>query len=152
LNLRGIHLLELGALLCLLALPLSAAPNSGEISGVVVDQNGTPQMGATVLVASQQLFSDSTVKLLTNERGRFSTTSLPLGAYSIKVTLAGFLPAMEQDVKVNDQRVTLLEIVLGSVFSSFAKLRKQPDQQLSSDDWGWVLRTSCNGTIARWPA
>jgi hypothetical protein len=142
LNLRTIRLLGLGSVLCLLALPLAAAPTSGVISGVVVDQNGTPQMGATVLVSSQQVFSASTIKLLTNEQGRFATVSLAQGAYSVKVTLAGFLPAMEQGVKVDAQHITLVEIVLGSVFSSFEKLRRQPDQQLSADDWSWVLRAS----------
>ena len=150
-NIRGIRLLGLGPVLCLLALPLAAAPHSGVISGVVVDQNGTPQMGATVQVSSHQVFAASAIKLLTNEHGRFSTVSLPLGAYSVKVTLVGFLPAMEQDVKVDDQRITLLEIVLGSVFSSFEKLRRQPVQQLSSDDWSWVLRAS-SGTrsVLQW--
>ena len=151
LNFRGIRLLGLGAVLCLLALPVAAAPHSGVISGVVVDQIGTPQMGATVLVSSQQIFTASTIKLFTNDRGRFSTISLPQGVYSVKVTLAGFLPAMEQDVKVNDQRITLLEIVLGSVFSSFEKLRRQPDQQLSSDDWSWVVRASAGTrSVLQW--
>ena len=75
LNFRGIRLLGLGSVLCLLALPLAAAPHSGVISGVVVDQTGTPQMGATVLVSSQQIFTVSTIKLFTNDRGRFSTIS-----------------------------------------------------------------------------
>lgn len=150
-NFRDIRILGLGTVLCLLALPLAASPRTGAISGVVVDQNGTPQMGATVLVSSQQVFSASTVKLFTNEHGRFSTIALPLGAYSVKVILAGFLPAMEQGVKVKDQHITALEIVMDSVFSSFEKLRRQPDQKLSSDDWSWVLRAS-PGTkaVLRW--
>lgn len=151
LTLRDIRFLGLGLLASLMALPVAAATHSGGISGVVVDQNGTPQMGATVFVSSQQIFSAATIKLLTNEHGRFSTTSLPLGAYSVKVTLAGYLPVMEEDVKVSDQRVTLLEIVLGSVFDSIEKLRRQPGQQLSADDWSWVLRAS-SGTrsVLQW--
>ncbi len=86
--------------LCL-ALPLAAAPNSGKISGVVVDPGGTPQMGATVHVSSDQLASFSSIELLTNDHGRFSTATLPVGFYSIKVTLAGFLPAIEQHIQGN---------------------------------------------------
>ena len=38
--------------------------------------------------------------------GRFSTAGLPSGIYSIKVTLAGFLPVVEPDIQVNDQHTT----------------------------------------------
>jgi hypothetical protein len=152
-SLRTIRTLGLGLLLTMGALPLAAAPNSGRISGVVLDSAGTPQMGATVLVSSEQLLRSSPSELLTNDRGRFSTATLPAGLYSIKVTLAGFLPAIEQHIQVNDQHTTLLEIVLGSVFSSFEKLRRQADQPLPSDEWTWVLRSAdATRPILRWQA
>jgi hypothetical protein len=151
LNLRAINVLGLGCILCLLALPLAGALNAGQISGVVVDPSGTPQMGATVLVSSEQLLASSSVQVLTNDRGRFSTASLPAGKYSIRVTLAGFLPAMEQHIDVDGQHATLLEIVLGSMFSSFEKLRRQPDQPVAADDWTWILRSSAaTRTVLRW--
>ncbi|MGA8366063.1 MAG: carboxypeptidase-like regulatory domain-containing protein [Candidatus Acidiferrales bacterium] len=143
-SLQAIRALAVGALACLLALPLAAAPNTGKISGVVVAPDGTPQLGATVVVSSDQLFNASPLLLLTNDRGLFLTASLPAGFYSIKVTLAGFLPTIEQHIEVSGERTTLLEIVLGSVFSSFEKLRRQPGQQVSDDDWTWVLRTSAS--------
>ncbi len=143
-NLQAIRALAVGGLACLFALPLAAAPNLGKISGVVVAPDGTPQMGATVLVSSEQLFQASPVLLLTNDRGLFLTANLPAGLYSVKVTLAGFLPTIEQHIEVSVERTTLLEIVLGSVFSSFDKLRRQPGQQVSDDDWTWVLRTSAS--------
>jgi hypothetical protein len=130
---------------------LRAAPNSGKITGVVMDGAGTPQMGATVIVTSVQLLNSTSFALLTNDRGRFFTTTLPSGTYSIKVTLAGFLPVVEPDIQVSDQHTTLLEIVLGTVFTSFDKLRRQPDQQISSDEWSWVLRTSpATRPVLRW--
>src|SRR3984893_6277683 len=146
-----IRLSVLGLLLCLLALPVLAAPNSGKISGVVLDSAGTPQMGATIFVTSDQLFKLSSIELLTNDRGRFSTELLPSGTYSIKVTLAGFLPVIEEHVQVNDEHTTLLQIVLGSVFSSLEKLRRQPDQQVSADEWAWVLRSAAaTRPVLRW--
>jgi hypothetical protein len=130
---------------------LNAAPNSGKITGVVMDGAGTPQMGATVIVTSATLLSSTSFELLTNDRGRFSTAALPSGIYSIKVTLAGFLPVVEPEIQVNDQHTTLLEIVLGTVFTSFDKLRHAPDQQISSDEWSWVLRTSAaTRPVLRW--
>jgi Carboxypeptidase regulatory-like domain len=151
LSLRVIRALGLGCFVCLCALSVAAAPDSSKISGVVVDPAGTPQMGATVLVSAEGLLTASPVQLLTNDRGRFSTSLLPAGLYSIRVTLAGYLPAIEQHVEVNNQHATLLEIVLGSVFSSFDKLRRQPDQPVASDDWTWVLRTSAaTRPVLRW--
>src|SRR5271155_4620040 len=116
-----------------------------------MDGAGTPQMGATVIVTSVALLNSASFELLTNDRGRFSTAALPSGIYSIKVTLAGFLPVVEPDIQVNDQHTTLLEIVLGTVFTSFDKLRHAPDQQISSDEWSWVLRTSAaTRPVLRW--
>jgi len=151
LNLRAIGFLGFGCCVGLIALPLSAAPKAGRISGVVIDPAGTPQMGASVLVSSEELLSPAATQLLTNDRGHFATAGLSAGVYSVKVTLAGFLPAIEQHVEVNDQHITLLEIVLGSVFSSLEKLRRQQDQHVGSDDWTWVLRTSASSrSVLQW--
>lgn len=154
-NFRMIRAMGLGMILCLswcvIAAPATAAPASGKITGVVVDASGTPQMGATVMITSDQLLNSMVFQLLTNDRGRFSSATLPAGIYSVKVTLAGFLPAVEQDIQVRDEHTTLLEIVLGSVFSSLEKLRRQPDQQVAADDWSWVLRTSAaTRPVLRW--
>jgi hypothetical protein len=140
-----------GVLLCLLPLSAIGAPNSGKISGVVLDSSGIPQMGATIFVSSDQLLGSSAVELLTNDRGRFSTALLPSGTYSIKVTLAGFLPVMEEHILVNDERTTLLEIVLGSIFSSLERLQRQSDQPIAADEWTWVLRSaSATRPVLRW--
>ncbi len=154
-NRLTIRAMGLGVVLCLVlcavSAPLAAAPNSGKITGVVIDSAGTPQMGATVVVTADRLVSDVSFQLLTNDRGRFSTAMLPAGLYSVKVTLAGFLPAIAQDIQVSNQRTISLEIVLGSVFTSFEKLRRQPDQQVSSDEWSWVLRASAaTRPVLRW--
>jgi hypothetical protein len=141
----------LASLACFLALPVTYAQNAGKIAGLVVDSAGTPQMGATVLISPEQLLSSSPLDVLTNDRGRFSTAILPSGAYTLKVTLAGFLPAMEQHIQVSDQRTTLVQVVLGSVFASFEQLRRHPDQKVAPDDWTWVLRTSPgNRSVLRW--
>jgi hypothetical protein len=151
LRIRGIRVLGLGSLVCLLSLPLAAAPGNGTIAGVVVDHSGTPQMGATILVSSEQIFDLAPIRVVTNDHGRFSTNALPSGIYSIKVTLAGFLPVMQEHVQVDGEHPTLLQIVLGSVFSSFEKLRRPPNQSVSSDDWTWVLRSAAaDRTVLRW--
>ncbi len=143
LNLQGIRLLGLGwFLVCVSALPLAAAPSGSKISGVVVDAAGTPQMGATVLINSEAVFATPAWRLLTDERGHFSTPALPVGLYSVQVTLAGFLPAIKQHIRVDNAHAALLQIVMGSVFTSFEKLRRPTGEQVEADDWTWVLRAS----------
>ncbi|MBZ5502285.1 MAG: carboxypeptidase-like regulatory domain-containing protein [Acidobacteriia bacterium] len=150
-RLGAIRFLATGLLLCLAGSPLAAAPNASRISGVVVDPAGTPQMGATVLISSEQLLAAPPIQLLTNDRGNFSIAALPTGLYSIKVTLAGFLPALESHIQIDDQHAALLQIVLGSVFSSFEKLRRPAGQPAASDDWSWVLRASAaSRAVLRW--
>ena len=151
-NLRAIRVLGLGCVVCLLALPLAGSPNgASRISGVVVDPAGTPQMGAAVVVSSERLNSGSPLELRTNDRGRFATAPLPVGLYSVRVTLAGYLPAMEQHVEVDAEHGTLLQIVLGTVFSSFEKMRRGADQPVNADDWTWVLRSSAaTRPVLRW--
>jgi Carboxypeptidase regulatory-like domain len=145
--LRTIRALGLGLLLwCAAALPLAAVPQqAGKISGVVVDPSGTPQLGATILIASEQVTGSAPLELLTNANGAFASASLRPGLYSVRATLAGFLPAIEQHIQVSAQHTTLLEIELGSVFASFSQLRRQPSQAVvGNDEFTWVLRTSAS--------
>jgi len=131
--------------------PISAAPRPGRIAGVVVDPQGAPQMGATVYVVSEQTPDFAPVQLLTNARGIFSTDGLATGFYSIRATLAGYLPAVAEHVHVFDERVTQLQVALGSVFTSLDKFRRPANQDAPPDEWTWVLRTSAaTRPILRW--
>lgn len=153
---RTLRTLGLGLLLAAAAMPLAAAPHqsaaAGKIYGVVVDPAGVPQMGAVVVVVAERVGSVSPLELLTNERGRFLTSSLLPGLYSVRVTMAGFLPAMEKNIRVTERRTTRVEIALGSVFSSLNQLRRQPNQSLPPpDEWSWVLRTASDTRpVLRW--
>lgn len=124
------------------ASPLGAAPSPGKLSGVVVDAAGVPQMGASISILPEDLRGSAAVQLLTNDRGMFSSDRLLPGLYSVRVTLAGFLPAVEQNVKVESSLTTLLKIELDSLLSSVDRLRRRPNQPVASDEWTWVLRTS----------
>ncbi len=119
-----------------------AAPGYGKLSGVVVDLSGTPQMGATVWVAAEDINGTAGAQLLTNQGGLFSSERMLPGLYSVRVTLAGFLPTIERHVRVSPNLTTLLKIELDSVFTSFDRLRRRPEQQTEADEWKWVLRTS----------
>jgi hypothetical protein len=133
--------------------PLQAAPPGfGKLSGVVVDPAGVPQMGASVSVMAEGLRGSVSTQLLTNDRGVFAADQLRPGLYSVRVTLAGFLPALERHVRVDSSLTTILKIELDSLFASFSQLRRKPNQQETEpDEWMWVLRTSAQTRpVLRW--
>lgn len=136
-----------GILVCLFAaMPALAAPppssSAGALSGVVFDLSGTPQMGATVLLLGESAHATPFTQLLTDPRGVFSGERLAPGYYTVRVTLAGFLPTIERHVRVAAHLTTLVKIELDSVFASLDRLRRQPAKQSDPDDWKWVLRTA----------
>ncbi len=114
----------------------------GRMAGVVLDSAGTPQLGATVWVSTEDAAERSVTQLLTDQHGAFSAAKLRSGSYSVRVSLAGFLPTLEQHIEVSPNLTTLLKIELGTVFDSLNSLRRQPAQPTEPDDWTWVLRTS----------
>lgn len=141
------RLLTLAALSLALVAPgltqKTAAQSFGKLSGTVVDPAGVPQMGASVAVARQGSSITETLQLLSNEKGSFLASRLAPGLYTIRVTLAGFLPAFERNVRIEPNLTTILKIEMGSIFASLDTLRRRPKQEKpDADEWAWVLRTS----------
>jgi carboxypeptidase family protein len=135
----------------LFAATASAQTPSGRLAGVVLDFAGKPQMGATVWVAAQGPSGSETLRARTNQAGRFLLDRLPVGAYSIRVTLAGFLPALSNNVVVSANATTVLKLELNSVFSTVAHMRQAPKSGTEPDDWDWVLRSSADTRpVLRW--
>jgi len=131
----------------LLALPgwcgsLSAALTGGSIAGFVRDNAGIPQMGATVFLMNR--YERVVGQALTNERGIFGFDSLPPGDfYSIRVSLASFVPALKRGISVQPGVQSLLYINMASVLSSVELVYAPPGQgALMSDDWKWTLKSS----------
>ena len=138
-------------LVCALAIPAAAKPGYGTLSGVVLDPSGTPQMGATVFLISESLATQPVSQLLSNQNGEFSTDRLKPGKYSVRVSLAGFLPTMEHHVAVVANFTTLLRLRVDTVFASLDTLRHDSDVPTESDDWKWILRSSAaTRTILQW--
>ncbi|HEV2617260.1 MAG TPA: carboxypeptidase-like regulatory domain-containing protein [Candidatus Acidoferrales bacterium] len=133
-----------------LASRAAAESPTGKIAGVVLDPSGVPQMGATVVVTAQSVTSAS-VQLLTNAHGRFAAAALLPGVYSVRVTLAGFLPSLQPNVSVNSSRTTSLQIELGSIFTGLNDLHRRPSEKPDDAEWGWVLRSAASTRpILRW--
>jgi hypothetical protein len=122
----------------------------GKVAGVVNDTTGTPQMGATVqLIAEGGI---SAVDFLTNTQGVFRSDKVLPGLYTVRVTLAGFLPTIEQHVRINPHVTTVVRVQLESMFASLDALRRAPSATtVESDDFKWVLRSaSATRPVLQW--
>jgi len=135
----------LAGVLCLLAPGAASAIEpvklSGSIAGVVNDSRGVPQMGATVIVYNRQ---DRQVgKILSDQNGEFHLAGLFPSIYSLRVTLASFVPAVRKDIAVEAGRLSRLHVSLNTLFSSIQlDYPNLESGSLISDDWKWVLRSA----------
>ena len=123
------------------AFPATNDPLSGSIAGVVRNSSGVPQMGATVFLfnRSEKLLGS----VITNERGLFGFGLLTPDLYSVRVSLASFVPAVKQKIAVQPGMQSLLYVDLASVLSSIELVYAKPGEgALMSDDWKWVLKES----------
>src|ERR1700687_1064496 len=134
-----------------LAASAAAKPDYGTISGVVLDPSGTPQMGASVWLISDDAGGPIVAQILFNQYAAFFAGPLNPGSYAVRVSVAGFLPAMERHVAVMSNLTTLLRVQVESVFSSLDTLRRKSNAPAEQDDWEWVLRSStATRTILQW--
>ena len=82
---------------------------------------------------------------LTNERGVFGFGLLTPDVYSVRVSLASFVPAVKQKIAVQPGMQSLLYVNLASVLSSIELVYAKPGEgALMSDDWKWVLKESAS--------
>jgi len=120
-----------------------AKPVPGKLAGVVGDAMGTPQMGASVELVSEAVGVAATRSFLTNTQGMFRGDKLAPGFYTVRVTLAGFLPTFEKHIRVTSNLTTVVRIELETMFSSLDQLRRMPSSTTAQvDDWKWVLRSA----------
>lgn len=141
----GIFFAALGV--CVSASPAAAQSHHkstlGTVSGIVRDPAGIPQLGATVEILSEAPGALLSYQVLTNTEGVFHEANLPPGYYTVRVTLAGFLPALEKHVQISSSLTTVVRLQLESMFASIEELRRAPlNGTAEPDDWKWVLRSA----------
>ena len=122
-----------------------AKPVLGKLAGVVRDTAGTPQMGANVELVPEFAPVAAPHNWLTNTQGIFQGNKLVPGLYTLRVTLAGFLPTLEEHIRVNPNLTTVVRVELESMYATLDQLRRTPSNAPSNrDDWKWVLRSAAS--------
>ena len=117
----------------------STAP--GQLLGEIKNTAGVSQMGATVLLYNR--YDQVVRRALSDQNGRFALDGLAPGMYTLRVTLASFIPVLRQNIAVLAGTGSLLRISLANVFSTVEFASPQDARAaLMSDEWKWVLRSS----------
>lgn len=121
---------------------------SGSISGVVVDTEGVPQMGALV----QLLLPDTSLAAtaLTDARGHYRLPDVTPGAYRVQVSAALFLPAIRRQLIIARNSRAVVNLTLSTMLYSTAWLpaTKRPAGE-GDEDWMWTLRASTMRPVLR---
>jgi len=120
----------------------TASRLSGSVIGYVSDGAGVPQMGATVMIFNR--YDRLLFKTVSNEKGGFGFDFLSPDTYSIRVSLASFVPALKSNILVQPGMRNFLTVNLASIFSSIELVYSAPAGPVMSDDWKWVLRSSAS--------
>jgi hypothetical protein len=141
-----VKLRQLGswAVIVALSLPAWAGERPGAISGYVRDGSGMPQMGAVVEIAGSAARS---LTVFTDGTGFYSATGLLPGLYSIKVSAASFLPALQEKIGLQPGTSVRVNITLNTLLNVMrvGPLRGAADD----DDWKWTLRSVANRPVLR---
>ena len=92
------------------SLPVHAQSFRGSLVGTVLDQSASPVPGAPVSAVNQATsVSRSTT---TDASGNFSIPELPIGNYTINVTVPGFTPVTQKDIHVDVAAERRVDITL----------------------------------------
>jgi len=93
-SIRGI-----GAMVLVLLAAVFAAAQDAEINGRVTDESGAIMPGVTVTATSPSLQVPSMVAV-SDERGDYRITPLPIGTYTVEYTLAGFQTVRREGIRL----------------------------------------------------
>ncbi|MBI3695838.1 MAG: TonB-dependent receptor [Acidobacteria bacterium] len=124
----------------LAGLPLPGAV-VGSLAGLVRDDRGIPQMGATVLLLTAE--GRNLRRVYTNDRGGFVIDDLFPGLYAIRVSFPSFLPAIKDRILVQSGVRSYLDIQLANLLTSIQLVYPGSGEfHDMTEDWKWVLRTA----------
>ena len=97
---------------------------NGDIEGFVADSSGAFVPGVSVSITSLETRAQR--YLITDDRGHFLATLLPIGEYEVRAELAGFKPALKRLlVKSAEQARLNLTLEVGNYSAGFFDTRGQ---------------------------
>jgi len=99
------------AMLCVVSLPRAQANITGSIRGSITDDSGNFLPGATVVLTGSPL-GDNSRTAVANAEGIFRFNGIPVGSYSIYVSLIGYQPFEMVQIIINPDETRVFDFVL----------------------------------------
>jgi hypothetical protein len=129
----------LATFLFLLAAALSAQEITGSFYGAVTDPSGAAIAGARITATSAE--RGNTRNSLSNEKGEWLLTEVPIGTYSLKVEATGFKAFERQGVTLNSEDNIKLDsrLELGSSSESITVTAEAPQVDSRSSALGATI-------------
>ena len=133
--------------------PLALAGN-GKVSGVVKGADGTPAVGANVVLEGTTLGASADVN------GRYFVLNVPPGTYRIRASAIGFTPQVLTDVRVGSDQIVTADFTLQSEAVGLAEVVVQAERppidksqtgartRLTGDDFTTLPSTGARDLIA----
>lgn len=139
-KLRVIGFCLFSTLLALLIAPvLLAQVNTATIVGTVKDASGAAVPGAAILLANTETLAEKTTQ--TDEVGNYVLDRLPVGNYTLTVTLEGFKQAERAGIQLDATQRVKIDIALevGTVTESVTVVGGAPLVSTQSTELGVVI-------------
>src|SRR5947207_1254379 len=130
-------------LLAFLLLPLAAtnawSQSTAQINGAVVDSSGAVLPGATVVAA--QTDTGFRRDVVTDDKGAFTLSNLPIGPYRLEVTLSGFRTYVQTGIvlQVNSNPVLKATLQLGDLAETVTVVGDAPLVEIRNPAVGQVI-------------
>jgi hypothetical protein len=126
-------------LLLMAAVPAGAQTNTGEVSGIVRDEQGGVLPGVSITV--EHLESGTRASAVTDERGRYFVASLRVGQYTVTAELAGFKQLRRSGITIQLGQSLVVDLALevGGVIESVVVSVEAPLLQSASAEISDVI-------------
>ena len=115
-----------------------ALGQGAELTGVVRDARGTPQLGVLVELLSPEGMQTA----LTDAHGRYRLRGVNVGEYQLRTSGPFFLPTTLRGIRVHAGSMPAINVVLTGLFDEIGALT--PHTRAAGDsvtEWKWTLRS-----------
>ena len=125
------------------------AQQASQVSGIVRDKLGKPQMG----VAVELLGSSSASTALTDLEGHYQIKGVPPGIYQLRASASLYMPSLRRQLRLGSGSRSVVNLILSGPFDETSWMSTgRPGSANGPDDWKWTLRSSENRPMLRFAA
>lgn len=127
------------AVLWLAALPLAAQMSTGTIRGTVSDASGARVPGVNIAVSNGA--TGFTAKVVSDGNGIYTSSSLPIGTYTVKAEKEGFESFVRSSIQLTVGRDAVVDftMALGQVSQQVQVTEDAPAVETSSSSVSWLI-------------